>query len=294
MWAPAAVLRVSLAALVVAAAGAAAMTWLDRTMVPALERLEADDTRAATQRVLTALADEVEDLGDTTRDYASWDETWEYLRTRDPGYPDRALPSASGTPVRVHGVLLLDEAGNPVHGRWLDLDRHRDVPLPESIARRLAEPAVRATRTGRRKGGLLQGERGMMLVAARPVLPNSGEGVPRGTLVMARLIDAWQLEKLTRQSRHTLAVTPLTEPGRRPPPAAGVVEVTHDAHLSIGTVVVEDLFEQPAFRLRVEERRRLPALWGQARTRVGVALAAIALLAAALAARLASSPRSAP
>ncbi|MCM2255650.1 MAG: hypothetical protein NDJ94_08265 [Vicinamibacteria bacterium] len=294
MRAPPAVLRAFLAAIVVAAAGATAVTWLDQAIEPELERLEADDTRAATHRVLTALADEVEDLGDTARDYASWDETWEYLRTRDPGYPERALPSASGTPVRVHGVLLLDEAGNPVHGRWLDLDRHRDEPLPESIVRRLAAPAVRATRTGRRKGGLLQGERGMMLVAARPVLPNSGDGQPRGTLVMARLVDAWQLEKLTRQSRYTLDVSPLPESGQRPPPAAGVVEVTQDAHVSIGSVVIEDLFERPAFRLQVEERRRLPALWAQARTRVGVALAAIALLAAALAARLGSSQRSAP
>lgn len=252
----------ALLAFVATAAGFARSLVIQR-----FARLEELDARQNVERALSALSEELSDLSDLTEDYAAWDATYRFMQSRDPGYLRSTLPSAASASVRVDVVALMDASGRVVFGRSLDLEHRTDGPIPASFREHLGSRLLRERRDGTPGAqGILVLAEAPMLVASRPILTSDKQGPARGTFVLGRYLDEWEVEKLIRYTRFALSFSRFDDPDPAAdmrwarsvlPERPQILTRPRDQDTIAGYALIEDLHERPALVLRVDAFRRI-------------------------------------
>ena len=96
---------------------------------------EKSTTRDVT-RLLAALDDQIAVMDATVGDWAPWDDTYEFIRSGEPGYIDSNLPNATFTNLGVELMLFINNSGQIVFGKMVDLDSEAEIPVPESLYQR--------------------------------------------------------------------------------------------------------------------------------------------------------------
>ena len=252
----------------------------------ALERQAAGDDIG---RVQAAVTDDVNQLDRITADWAPRDQTYAFMQGTDPAFLDQLSEEALNN-LGVNFMVFLDLHGNVVHTESFDLDlgvrQKMDARVLRSILKspdlqRPADPRSRAV-------GLLKSGDRVLLVAARSITSSDLYSPPAGTLVLARYIDAAELERLGSVTK--LNVGAWGVDGRAP--AADVVVAarslqatsavfTQPMHSgSLGAyALMRDVGGSPALILRATLPRQIYAQGQDA-----IAYAAIAMLIIGLAA----------
>ncbi len=107
-------------------------------------------------------------------------------------------------------MALFDMSGALMAVGAFDLATREAIPTAEFLAAlpaRVTSPA--AAHAPVQGGGVVVTPLGPMLGTYRPVLPTQGWGLPRGTLVAGRLLDAGQVQRIGRQLRMDLSIVPV-------------------------------------------------------------------------------------
>ena len=162
--------------------------------------LERDEARRALHRIEAIIQVEVGHLDTTCRDWATWDSLYAYVEDHSPEFRRENLHDGALQSSGVDLILLFDAAGaleekliSPVFMKG---------PLPpeflEGLYEALAPPCQ----------GILKTPQGLIMVASRPIIRSDGHGVPRGTCVMGRVVDAEAVENLRRQSSSQVYIDP--------------------------------------------------------------------------------------
>jgi len=155
------------------------------------------------ERARFALDDQLQRLDSFALDWASWDDTYQFIVDQNDDYRKSNLPDNSFTDQDINLVAFLDLEGRLMWANAFDAEDRRDPALLEEIkpmlgpGKRLYDPAL----TGRQVAGLIRSSRGLMLVAARPILPSEEDGAPRGVLIVGRLVDTETIRELSRRTR---------------------------------------------------------------------------------------------
>ena len=225
-------------------------------------RLEEQDARHNLERARSALWNELTNLDHSASDYASWDQTYHFLSGTNPGYPQRELPDDTFERLRLSMVLLANNAGRVVISRGYDWNRRTAVPVPVSVHEKLRLLLVSHAKNG--AVGVLLLPEGPMLVSARPVLTSRNAGPARGTLVMARRLDASETAKLRDLTHLDIAITPYAgttnapgTPGRSSELSAAVEVRVQDDNTIAGSQLIRDIYGQPALTLAVSLPREI-------------------------------------
>jgi len=195
--------KIVLSLLLVAVICAPAMWVLHRaTLVPRLEALDRDAAGRDMERVVYALSREVEHLSLLCTDWGIWDDTYDFLATRSPDYIDANLGFDTFANVDVELIAMYDAEGRLFWGRFWDTEEEELLmgdgggePVPPF---RELLPAADSAQAAH---GLVGTAAGLTLLASQPVLPSSGEGAPRGTIIMGRRVEAPLLETIARNTR---------------------------------------------------------------------------------------------
>lgn len=269
-----------------------AVSWTTRALLlERFARLEEQDAHQNAERALSALSDEVAYLADQTEDYAYWDRFYAAVGRRDEDFFSSELPDAVQGTLKIHLVVLLDKDGRVMFGKSLDLERRKDGPVPASFDEHLENPRLRARRDGGLGvEGILLLPEGPLLLASRPVLAARDQGPSHGTLIMGRYLDDWQIEKLTRYTRFTLAFSRFDDPSAegdvqwaraRLSERSRIVARPRTADIVAGYALIEDIYGGKALVLRVDGYRRI---YKEGLTSVAYLIAAAGLVGVAAAA----------
>jgi diguanylate cyclase (GGDEF)-like protein/PAS domain S-box-containing protein len=230
-------------------------------------RLEREATQRDVQRALNALDSELLQLDTTTDDWAAWDDTYEYMSTGDPQYVESNLPDDTFVTLRLNALLLVDTSGQVVFGKAFDLQDEEQIPLPTSLLGHLNTDGLLspAGESGSYARGILQLPEGPMLVSSRPILTSTDEGPPRGWLIMARYLDAPEVERLGAITDSELTIQPFDDPDGsdnmeavrstllETPSSIVVQPVSGD--VVAGYAELQDIYGVPALLLGVETHR---------------------------------------
>ncbi|HET7294268.1 MAG TPA: EAL domain-containing protein [Vicinamibacteria bacterium] len=239
------------------------------------DAIEAEAVRENVERARRAVAEEVASLEETTRDYAAWDETYRFVAERHADYLVRHLPTESQAELRVTVVALLDLEGVVIHERLLDFDGRRQLPLPAALSSQFEDERLLYRDPGARRGraGLLALPEGQWVVASWPILDNRQSGPARGTLVMARPLDAGVARSLAERTRLELELRPLAGERRANAPGGRVETLSEDR--IAGHAVLADVHGRPALSLTVRMPRPIHQ---RARTTVTYLTASVLLV----------------
>ncbi|MFH0816580.1 MAG: CHASE4 domain-containing protein [Methanobacteriota archaeon] len=153
-----------------------------------LERLDVEENA---QRVINAVGRETERINRTCVDWASWDDTYDFIQDGNGTYLASNLPDETFAIINVNVIVYADTHDDIVFAKAVDLDGAQGTPLPDGLVS-LVESGEISTGTGNLTGGacgIVLLPDGALLISTQPILTSLEQGPARGTLLMGRFID---------------------------------------------------------------------------------------------------------
>ncbi|MDX2225562.1 MAG: diguanylate cyclase [Verrucomicrobiae bacterium] len=188
---------------------------------PMLLQVEQSLAMQDVNRVVSALDRETRGLGQFTRDYATWDDSWNFMRPKSPRQRDLFIRS-NLTPhqfemnrldlvyyIAPDGRVVWHKIDNAALETKTFLAKFPTTEWPEK------HPLLGAGSPGTPSYRFEITDVGLVILAASPILTSKGEGPSRGTLVVGRTMDEKQMEELydrTNVKFKIVAADKLTRP----------------------------------------------------------------------------------
>ncbi len=240
-------------------------------------------------RLLATLDGQIAGVDTTVEDWAQWDDTYKFINNGDAGYIDSNLPNSAFINLEVELMLFINNSGQIVFGKMVDLDNEAEIPVPESLYSELQvssrllshkDPSDKMT-------GILSLPEGPMIISSQPIVTSQGEGPIRGTLIMGQFLDEAEIAKLSQMTQLSISAFPYKNDGA-PDDAArarkslvGVrpifVAPQSEAVVS-GYTLVYDVYGNPALILRVDTPREAFTQAKISMRYLGLALLAIGII----------------
>lgn len=238
-------------------------------LLTSFAELEEQETREHVERAINALINEMNALEQTTRDYAFWDDTYAFMADYDEAYLTSNYPDETLIHNRLNLVALLDTSGELRFMRFFDFDDRSELPIPaelQAFLQRLGDHTLFPDRETRDLKGIIRLPDDPLLIAVQPILPSAKDSLPRGVLVMGRLLNPRQIEQLAQITR-----LPLTLVAYHPDllPQGAEQRSFHTAmgnpvyvqplnrHVIAGYSVIQDIYGQAALLLQIKVDRSI-------------------------------------
>jgi len=182
------------------------------TLLRRFSDFETQITRQQVQRTSTALQSEIDQLSTIVHDDSVWDKAYEFVQHLNRRFLASNFPTAILTELRISLVIYLNSSDQAVYERLAG--QTLDPRIQRELEQKILQPGVLVGRPGpeRTVSGIMVLPDGPMMVAASPILKSSGEGPPRGTLIMGRRLDANEIHRLSLLTRLDLQVHGADDP----------------------------------------------------------------------------------
>ncbi|MBD2868887.1 putative bifunctional diguanylate cyclase/phosphodiesterase [Paenibacillus arenilitoris] len=169
----------------------------EKALLHHYEALELRDSEEETERALLSFYDEFHSLDAVSIGYASWDETYRFVKRQgapaaDDPYLKSNFTDSLYEAARLNYTVLLNGDNEVYYARGYDYEGKRELAYPQTLIDAMrgeyaddgGRPGDSAGRTGLAVIGGLP-----MMVASYPILTSGDRGPAEGRLVFARLLD---------------------------------------------------------------------------------------------------------
>lgn len=232
-------------------------------------QLEQKESFINTARVTNQLSYEEEKLGETTRDWAVWDDTYTFIQDKNPGFISSNLDYAVAyESLQINGILFYNESGVYTYGRWYNLQDNTGTGVPQGIIDYFSSRTQLLKNLSREDGiqGFILQPEGLYMVSLNPILKSSGEGPGRGTMIMIRYYDLPRVAKLVERAHVSLKLIPLDDEWLSKDPV--VIQLTapgapvtlsriHNSTTLISNTLIYDIEGNPIVLLKVTTPREI-------------------------------------
>lgn len=216
-------------------------------------------------RIHEAFLNSIAELHTKSADWANWDDTYQFIESRDPAFAESNLNRQSLVGIKVDLIMLLSPSLSPV--ALASVPDTRGKPLNKELLRSQLVAAGQLDRQFGRSGYLVI-DGVPVLVSVRPVFPSLGDKPSRGWIVFGRRVDEklrFELQRLTRHPIHfrlTADRTSDADPSRAQSMHTQPTVVALNSDELKGTSVAFDLTGSPKLAIETLFHRRITA-YGQ-------------------------------
>lgn len=239
-------------------------------LLQAFSALEREDVARTAEQLALLVRVQQDELARIVRDYAWWDDTYDYMAERNPDYLDNyALDTLLNNGMDV--VILFDTAGHVAYGVRVTPDRQGVLPLEAESVEALTVACKGAwgqdVPSAITNVALVEGAR-YVLVAATPILNTYQNRPARGVMLIGRYVDDKMLRHFSSLLGYTVALA--TPPSRGDDVAYQVM----DGGSLAAMLVVRAADGAPMFALSWTHSREVYQRGVQTLTLAGAAIAA--------------------
>jgi two-component system sensor histidine kinase KdpD len=159
--------------------------------------LEYHQAQSDMGRVYTAYRTEQQSLEGITRDWSSWDDTYDFIETASTAYLSSNMVDGTFVNNRLNAVLYINQSGGLVYGEAFDFrqNERRDLP-PDLIPALEKEGVIRSVMQNEQgRTDIIRSSEGLFILSTMPILTSENLGPARGVLVMGRCIDPGMIER---------------------------------------------------------------------------------------------------
>jgi two-component system, sensor histidine kinase len=244
---------------------AALLTFTGTILVTDYKKIEAVQVKRDVARARNFLAEAKKRLSVLCKDYAVWDDAYEYARNGGEDFVESNFVDSTFATQTINFVIIADHAGHIRFSRLFDLEAGQSRALPREILDAFRRPGLLAL-TGEpgqlSRAGLLPYHGGVLLAAVEPILRSDASGPAAGVCVMGRFFNEKFIENLSETTLLRIRAEILTNPGmltRSIIPDAllrGKAEVSEEGgETLVGRFLVRDMLDVPIMVLAVTEDR---------------------------------------
>ncbi len=235
-----------------------------------LERLELREDLLRVENAITARGDALSTL---VKDWASWDDSYEFIETRSEAFIDSNLVEVTYTDAGLRLIAFADTDGTIVFSRALSAQSGELEQAPAPFLDQLTDERLLQRTPDASAHGILVTDDEVLLVAAQPLLDSEGEGPVRGTLIMAQSFETSVIPEVARVATMDIAVARVDSPSLPPDfvaardalPAVGAdalrethFETSGDSRIAVYKLL-GDVFGAPSHLLRLQAPRTIYA-----------------------------------
>lgn len=180
-------------------AGALGITLLLATVItPSFAKLEDKVIADNVDRTRAALSDYGAKVEGAVRDYGDWTDSYDYMATSSAKFERDSFSPLAMTNLGVQGMAYVTPEGRIVIARWRDAKSGAENPALRAAFVRSIAHADLAKVVGRNSSARYYADFGSTVVAVgvAKIRKSDGSGVPRGHVLMARVITPQQLSAL--------------------------------------------------------------------------------------------------
>jgi sensor domain CHASE-containing protein len=242
----------ALVAVLFVSLGVAEILVVKRILLPSFVELERADAHIAMRRIRNALDLTTDRLALSATDWGNWADTYRFVQDHNQAFVADNITKVALKELDVNAMMVVDRDGNFVLASELDLKSEQPLDLDFVARKRL--PADFPWRANLRDGlpakGFVQTNRGILMMAAAPILDGNGQGPARGMVVMGRLLAAPEIARIGAQAQAQVSMV-AQRSERVPEQLVESDSVTH-VYRSL-----DDVYGQPIMTLRVDVPRQI-------------------------------------
>jgi sensor domain CHASE-containing protein len=221
-------------------------------LLPSFAELERADAHIAMRRIIYAFDKTLDRLAVSATDWGNWTDTYRFMEDHNEAYITDNVTQVALKQLNVNVMLLADLNGNFVLSNELDLNSDQPLNLDLVARNALAAnfPWRDSLRSGRELTGFVQTNRGILMLAASPVLDGTGHGPVRGMVMMGRLLTPAEIKRIAAEEQAEL--TMIAQHKARIPERLVEEDATTHVYRSFN-----DVYGQPILTLRVDVPREI-------------------------------------
>lgn len=246
-------------------------------LVHDFRHLENQSIRDHLVRAVNALNNDLASLDLIAQDQAKWDDTYQFIDVHNRQYITSNLVDTTFADLKLNLLILVNSSGEIVYSKGFDWQNNVQTPIPKSLYSHIGldSPLLSSlVKSASSSAAAIQGilvlpENPLMLVS-RPILTSKALGPSRGILIVGRYLDAAEIAQLSKITQLSLQLKPLPpEPVPQtwdlfsPLQHNGLDEIDLNtiqitalsSATALGSVLIPDLYHQPALSLQVEVSR---------------------------------------
>ena len=242
----------ALVAILFAVLGVVEMIVAKNVLMPSFTELESKEADIAMRRVQFGMDQTLDQLALTAGSWGNWTDAYRFAQDHNRTFVAEQVTAAGLTQLNINALLFSDLAGHILASDAMDLQSGKEFDLELTSAHELPEsfPWRANLSDGRPAKGLLKTKRGILMVAAAPVLDGYGHGPCRGMVIIGRLLSTAEIEKIGAHAQANVSMVPLRESGN-PTWSLKTDDVTQVYR------TLNDLYGRPIVTLRVDVPREI-------------------------------------
>jgi two-component system, NtrC family, sensor kinase len=242
----------ALVAILFAVLGVAEMFVAKNVLMPSFNELESKEADIAMRRVQYGMDQTLDQLALTVGSWGNWTDAYRFAQDHNRTFVAEQVTASGMTQLNINALLFVDLAGHILASDAIDLRSGKEFDLDLTSAHGLTEdfPWRANLADGRPAKGLLKTNRGILMVAAAPVLDGYGHGPSRGMVIIGRLLSAAEIEKIGAHAQANVSMVPLRD-SSNPAWSFKTDEVTQVYR------TLNDLYGRPIMTLRVDVPREI-------------------------------------
>jgi PAS domain S-box-containing protein len=183
-----------------------------REILPSYKEQERRLVREQALHVRELIEYKLKELDRFCYDWAAWDDTYEFIQTRDPAYIESNLPFTTFRNNNLNLIHYINDAGEKVWHGFYNLETGKPYEDDEFWSRSQwdmeKEPFLQIEGVEDSATGLIKLKQGVMLVAARPILRSSATGNMRGRIIMGRMLKGEVSDYISQHMRTDVEFKP--------------------------------------------------------------------------------------
>ncbi len=237
-------------------------------ILPSYQEIENQQTRNSVDQTLTTINYRLSELYGKVRDYAAWDDTYDFVQNYNQEYVDGNL-EMSFENLRLNLIAVADNDENLVYVQSYDLNY--SVPIDttdETKAYLQTDKALwNFTDNDQINTGIIIIDGKPVLVAVSPILKSSLEGPIRGGMLFGRYLDGQEEKRLTEIMGVDFSFSTIDEfklqngadqiIGSLNANPQGIIIEEKSPEIISGYALVNDLGGNPSFVLQVDKNREV-------------------------------------
>ncbi|MEK7594849.1 MAG: CHASE4 domain-containing protein, partial [Patescibacteria group bacterium] len=226
--------------------------------------LEAENVKKDTSRGVAALNNKVDQLALKTPDWASWDDTYQFIVDHNKPYIVSNIQSQGLQNLEINFMLFYNDKHQLIFSTGTDIETGEDIPIPKELTDAfMANNKLLAKAETDEHQGIIGTSTLPILIASGPILHSDTTGPVRGTLVFAQYLKPSDVSKLGEITHLDLAFDPAVKgDGSLANAASGTSAKTArtqtaDSKTINGYQIVNDIYGQPLLVANVKEPRSI-------------------------------------
>ena len=162
--------------------------------------LEIDKATIQTNSMMRLLQNQIDQLSQTARDNAHWDDVHQYVIKPNPAFIQSTYNDITHTNIKINAIFIVNNAGEIVHKNGFDYTTQKPWHIPDLLMQAVRKGGVLIDPSITSTSGLFWTPEGVLVVSAFDILGSNNKGPRHGTFVLVREIN----EDMTKNIEETL------------------------------------------------------------------------------------------